>query len=766
MKKYLILQFFITIAIFNLFSQQLNIDSLKQSIQKLTSDSDKISNYNRIGFYYRYINSDSALFYFDKSIDLAQKSDFPKFEVNAKINKGFIFLNKGNYKKAEKIFIDAKKISTNNDYAIGIAESIYHQGILNDYKGNYTEALKYYQKALETTISTKDSARYLIVIGNVHIRRAYYILALQSYQRSLKIMKKIRFKRGIATCYLNMGNVYLDQPNYKKALITYMKALVIYNNYNYDNSSIAVCYTNIGAALDNLNKREIAYKYYKKALKNYKFSKDQFGIGHIYANIAEYFVWKKNFDSAFYYFNKSEEIRLKLDDNEGLLRLYNNIGETYQIKGNYEKALEYSLKSLEMAKKIESLSRQREALKVISGSYAAKKDFKNAYKYQKQFKTLHDSIYNKDNRKKLTQQEVKYEYEKKMEIQKIEQKKKEELHKAEMKRQKNIRTAFIIGFMLLLISMFFIYRSYRIKKRANIKILQQNNEIEQKNAELEQQKEEIQTQAESLELANKEINTQKNYLEKAHNQVKDSIIYASKIQDAIITDEKYFADNFVEYFIFWNPRDVVSGDFYWLKTTEKNILIAVADCTGHGVPGAFMSVLGISLLNEIIRRKDLFKASETLEFLRKNIKISLKQDGNEKEQKDGMDMAFCVISKNRKTLQFAGANNPLFIIRDKKLIEYKPVRNPVGVYIKEKPYKNHTISLKKNDQIYMFSDGFVDQFSEKTKEKFKSKPFKELLVSISSKSMEDQKKLIEKTFYNWKGNHKQVDDVLVTGFKI
>ncbi len=264
-----------------------------------------------------------------------------------------------------------------------------------------------------------------------------------------------------------------------------------------------------------------------------------------------------------------------------------------------------------------------------------------------------------------------------------------------------------------------------------------------------------------------EIIRQKEIVEIQNKNIFDSIRYAKKIQNAILPAKDSFNDVFKEYFIFFRPRDIVSGDFYFLQVINDHVVIAAADCTGHGVPGAFMSMLGIAFLNEIVRRREVTKVNEVLNLLRQQIKKSLKQTGGRRETKDGIDMAICVINKQTLELQFSGAYNPMYLVRHGKLLVYDGDRMPVGIYRKEKDsFTNHEIQLQKGDTIYLFTDGIIDQLNEKTKQKFMKNRFKQLIMEISSLSMPEQKQRIEDVFNKWKGGYKQIDDVLVIGIKI
>lgn len=236
---------------------------------------------------------------------------------------------------------------------------------------------------------------------------------------------------------------------------------------------------------------------------------------------------------------------------------------------------------------------------------------------------------------------------------------------------------------------------------------------------------------------------------------------------AMLPEKEHFGKFFSDYFIIFKPRDIVSGDFFWIGEDEKHIFFTVADCTGHGVPGAFMSTLGISMLNEIITNKSDLKANTVLSLLRDKIKTSLHQTGKEGEAADGMDIAFCVLNKNRKTLEFSGAYNPLFIFQEGEFREYKADRMPIGIYYGENDtFTNYRIKVKKGDTLYIFSDGLVDQFGGPEGVKYKISKLKKLLSDINYKPMEEQRNIIETEFEKWRGSAEQVDDITMIGIRI
>jgi serine phosphatase RsbU (regulator of sigma subunit) len=245
-----------------------------------------------------------------------------------------------------------------------------------------------------------------------------------------------------------------------------------------------------------------------------------------------------------------------------------------------------------------------------------------------------------------------------------------------------------------------------------------------------------------------------------------SIKYASFIQKAILPEPKLLDKILNEYFVFYLPRDIVSGDFYYCTKIEENIIIAAADCTGHGVPGALMSIMGISFLNDILNGKGPWKAARILNLLRERIMKALHQTGTENENKDAIDMAMVVYNEDTGILQYAGANSPLYHVRAGKLTEYKPDKMPVGINaIEEESFTNHDIQLISNDMVYLFSDGFADQFGGANNKKYKYDPFKKLLISISEKDLAIQKQMLYSEYTRWKRDCEQVDDILILGLK-
>lgn len=327
---------------------------------------------------------------------------------------------------------------------------------------------------------------------------------------------------------------------------------------------------------------------------------------------------------------------------------------------------------------------------------------------------------------------------------------------------------FVAGVLLILL----IIKLYTKKlKRENEKLEQI---VKERTAEIRMQNEEITAQRDEIQAQKDVVEKAKDKIEKQQKSIMDSIHYASRIQEAVLPPDDYLNKILGEHFVLFRPRDIVSGDFYWATERGNKTVIVAADCTGHGVPGAFMSMLGMSFLNEIVNKDGILQANIILNRLRENVKKSLRQTGKENEAKDGMDIAVCIIDKTEMKIQYAGAYNPLLIIRDGKISRIKADRMPIGIYLREKEsFTNNIIDIKKGDLLYIFSDGYVDQFGGKSDSKIRSAKFKEILLENHKKSLNEQKAVLVKFLEEWMNHlddtgktYKQVDDILVIGMEI
>jgi len=300
-------------------------------------------------------------------------------------------------------------------------------------------------------------------------------------------------------------------------------------------------------------------------------------------------------------------------------------------------------------------------------------------------------------------------------------------------------------------------KSKEVAQRRIIDQLRENAALKDKvNRELE----------DKVQERTQEIQDQKEHIEKQNKEIKYSFDYAKKIQNTVLPQHEVFENLFGEHFIFFKPKDIVSGDFYWISQSEGKIVLTAADCTGHGVPGSLMSMLGITMLHEIVNEKNVRHSDEILNHLRLSIARTLKQEGKIGEQKDGIDMALTIYDPATRHMEFSGANNPLYIIRNGEMLEYKGNNMPVAFYEKMSDFTRYTMEMKAGDRVYMFTDGFPDQFGGPQGKKFKYRPFKDLLLEVHERPMEEQQRILSLIFDEWKGDLPQIDDVLVIGLRL
>ena len=291
--------------------------------------------------------------------------------------------------------------------------------------------------------------------------------------------------------------------------------------------------------------------------------------------------------------------------------------------------------------------------------------------------------------------------------------------------------------------------------------------VKERTKEVVEQKEEIETQKEEIEAQLDLATLQRDTIVVQKDLILDSIHYAERIQAAILPPDKHLSDHLSDHFLLFKPRDIVSGDFYWTMEKSSKILVAVADCTGHGVPGAFLSMLGISSMNEIVSRSKTLKPHKILEQLREILIRSLHQTGTRGEAQDGIEIALCIIDLKNNTLEYSGANRPLYLVREGSVQIIRPDRMPIGIYEQETvPFTMHSLELKKGDSLYLFSDGYVDQLGGPLRKTFRVKKFRKLLLGIQDKAMAEQKQILLRNLEEWQGDVEQIDDILVMGIRI
>jgi len=702
------------------------IDSLLTALKKANHDSVKIQLNLEVGDQLIDSSPDSAILYYTKAFSLS----------------GIYAFSKNDQSKLKSAILSLK------------ATALRSIGDAYESKGDFNLAIKFYQQSRKISEELNDKLNIATCFKNIGVfydELGNFNMALDYYLRSLKIFEDIDYKKGIAACYNDIGNINAYQNNNNIALSYFLKSLKIKEELG-DKKGMALCNGNIGAIYTEFHKYDLATEYYFKSLKAREELGDKHGMAICYDNMGVIQSNTGNYTKAIKFYNIALTLYHEINDKEGISISNGNIAAAYNELKEYNVAISYGKRSQYIAKEIGALPWERDANQYLSDSYKGLNNFEQALFHYQEFKKLNDSIFNCEKQKEITKMEAIYQGEKKQkEIIILEKDKK--LKTAEIRREQLQKYVFIGGFLLMMLLAIVIFRSYRQKQKDNLLLAHQKEEIEEINEALNQQNDEIESQRDKLYLQKKDIT--------------DSIEYAKFIQQALLTSHEILDNCNIQYFILFKPRNIISGDFYWFKQIENYLYFAAADCTGHGVPGAFMSVLGISLLNEIVSKRDLNPPALILNELRRRLKKSLNQDNPETTSHDGIDISLCLLDLETKKLQFSGAINPLYLVRNNELTEYPADNMPVGVHPKDNiDFTNQEIQLQPNDLLYIFSDGYTSQFGGENGKKFNIARFKQLLVEVSNQPLEIQKVLLEKRFIEWQQDFQQIDDILVVGVRI
>ena len=648
--------------------------------------------------------------------------------------------------KAEAIALKALKnnptIAIKNSLLKSLSGSYNNKGFIYYNQGDIHKGLKFILKSLDVIKKLGDKEGLATGLNNVG-----YIFndlgdvekTIDYYHQSLRIEEEIGNKEGIATSLNNIGFIYSGQGNIEKALEYYYKSLYIYQELN-NKHNISRSFNNIGSVIENKGDLNAALELYQKSLTISQELGSKKGVSNSYMSIGLLYEKKGEIDTALSYYKNSLQLREELDDKDGITMSLNGISKLLIEKNNINEAKEIALKSLKISQELGFPKNIQIVASLLSQIYEKEHNGMKALEMYKLSLLMRDSVNNESTQKATTMQQAKYNYEKQKTIDDIANSLalKEKQDEKEKQKILTLSTAGIL--VLVIIFLVFVFNRLQVTRK----------------------------QKKKIELQNTELEVQKKIVEEKNEEITDSIYYAKRIQAAILPPDKVVKEYLTESFILYKPKDIVAGDFYWLEQKNGRILFAACDCTGHGVPGAMVSVVCVNGLNRSVREHGL---TDPAEILNKTREIVIEEfEKSEEEVKDGMDVALCSLEFKIASceLKYAGANNPLWIIRKdaSDVEEIKPNKQPIGKYSHTEPFTTHTIDLEKGDSIYIFSDGYADQFGGEKGKKFMLRSLKQLLLSVQDKELSEQKQIINSTFDNWKGDLNQIDDVCIIGVRI
>lgn len=700
------------------------------------------------------------------------------------------------FRQAINICDEAIQQSKEINYESGIATALSIKG--NSYRAMAIYDSAYYFLNQALAIRQKQNrpnkiAAVMQNLANVYYQEGKTAEAITRYKEAIRISEAAGDNQAVLVATTNLASVYRTIRLTKKALECLNKAFEL-NKVLKNEEQESFLYGTLATIHSDLGNIDEAIKYGHIALELTKERKDLQNEAAIKNNLGMYYRSKNDLKQAFQYYQESIDLYSQIGDSSGMSSIFNNLANVCLANGQYELAIGSSQKALRLATQFGDTTLMYNSLLTLMDVNTKKHDFKKAMAYGEQAKPLilaygvmqdlkgmydsfaelalasgdykaasdhlikiiayTDSINSENNAQLVSNLGVEMELNsKENEIEILN--KNAQIKEIELDRQKNLRWFFVgIAFLFAIIGVLILF-SYRRIKKANIIINDQKH---------------------NLEVQNVEISKQKELVEEKQKEIIDSINYAKRIQTAVLTGPEVWNKISKEHFILFKPKDIVSGDFYWAYNAPNGrAIFALADCTGHGVPGGFMSMLGNSFLNEIVVDDKIFKADTILNKLRDKIIKALDQEGHS-QQKDGMDMALCVWNKMDNTLEFAGANNPLWLLRKtvnpngvetKELIEYKANKMPIGSYTEKlEPFQSQLIQLNPGDTIYLITDGFADQFGGPKGKKFKYKPLMELLSDNQHLSLESQHKAFDRAINEWKHGYEQVDDISLIGVRV
>jgi serine phosphatase RsbU (regulator of sigma subunit) len=645
------------------------------------------------------------------------------------------------------ILLEASKTYSNSDLSLQFSKQAYSLAIKTDdkislakaadqlsielYKAELFDSIPYYQEIAITNFKLRNNVDGLF---KVLLKKAKFLKkinkpekAFDVYKELIDLAEKSESTLMLAEVYENMGLLFSSIKDIEKSISYFGKSLQLYSKIK-DWKGIAKCYLNLGNSNSSKGYTDLAIECFEKGLEidakyNNNEKKAEFlsGIGTIYFNLL-------NNEKALYFYKEALKVQEVVKPND-VVFLKNNIGVVLMELERYNEAKSYLIEAY-----FSSSNPRNKADYAfnLAQMYEQLGDYKSAIDFMDTYVRLNDSLNNAIYTKNLSETEAKYQNEKREE---------QNILLSERLKNKSLQIYFALAAILLLVGLaFFIFRGLRQKNKANIALSDKNKIIEEKSLLVEEQ----------------------------HKDITDSIKYAQRIQQAILPPDKLWNNILPQSFVFYQPKDILSGDFYWIEETTEHIFIAAADCTGHGVPGALMSIVNYNLLNRAVLEHGLTNAGAILDSVNKYLTLSLHQTYQESAVRDGMDVSLCVINKKTKKMDFAGAFNSIYLIRNNAIQEFIPDKQPVGAFIEDniKPFTSQSFQLLENDVVYMFTDGYADQFGGPKGKKYKYKQLQHLLLSSYTKPFDEQNQIFKSAINDWKGSLEQVDDILLLGYKI
>lgn len=672
----------------------------------------------------------------------ASEKKFGSKALGSAINNiGYMNMSHGDFSQAIVNFEKALAIFRTNHLKTEIYSTLTNLATACVQTGQTTRAIEILHECLKYFRSTGDLVNQSNCINNlayIYQDQGDISQSLKQNFEALKIREKLNDTLDLGYSYINIGSLYQQQKDTAKAREFYRKALRSFSSTK-NKRGLAYSYNSLGSSFTSYRDTTMGFMYYRKSAAISKELEDKLALANVITNIGRAYVQNSFPEIGIKYLLQGLEINKSTNNRKGVGACLCNIGVILRDQKKFSEAINYGKEAVSIAQELGLIEDLRNGSELLYTCYKSTNNNSEALKMHELMITSRDSLVNQKNRKAAIYSQFQYDFDKKES--KITAEKDKILLEANAEKRRQYIIVISVCFILLVVIIFsgFLMRSRKQIQKANITILAQKEEVEE----------------------------QKHLVDEKNKEITESINYAKRIQQTLLASKTLLSNNLENYFVYFNPKDIVSGDFYWATRTEDKFFLIVADSTGHGVPGAFMSLLNIGFLSEAIKERSILSCDEILNYVRKRLVESLAFDNSTEGNNDGMDCCLMAFDMKNKALEFACANNPIVIIRQNKLIEFDPDKMPVGRSPKQDlPFTKHTIQLEKGDRVYAFTDGYSDQFGGPKGKKFRYKNFEELLLSFNEISTEEQQRVIQSRFEEWKGDLDQIDDVLVFGLTI
>jgi serine phosphatase RsbU (regulator of sigma subunit) len=577
-------------------------------------------------------------------------------------------------------------------------------------------------------------------LGNILGSQGKYSISLNYYQHALAIRDSLNDLKGVASTLNNIANIYQIQRLFTEALQYVRKSLAVRVSIK-DSLGISLAHQALGNIYNGMQQSDSAIYHMRIALNFANALQNDLLISDGYSNLGGAFGYKQQFDSAGYYLNRAIELKKQIGDKINLpTSMYSYISTILLPYNRLNEAIAMGEEGLKIAEEVHSAESVFQMQFLLSGIYALTGDFKKAYDLTIRAQLLKDSVQSRSVLEKITKMEMQAQFDQQLKEQSF----REQAQEREVFLQ---RIALMMALIALFVSMFFgwsFFRQSKIRKKANQELVELNSSILKQNELIQLQQEGLSSQ---------------------HKTITDSIQYASRIQQAILPAHSEFNQLFPKGSIWYLPKDVVSGDFYWTERVQEYTFLVIGDGTGHGVPGAFMSLIGINLLNEVILKDKILDPDRILFEIDRLLRNTLHStDG--REMQDGMDMAIIRIGPGNEIL-FSGASRPLWVLSKGELAEYKTSHYSLGGMLKlEKEFNSISVPTQAGDFLISFTDGITDQFGGDNKRKITSQGLRNLLHSSTYSDSDSLVDSIQQYYFQWKGETRQIDDIVVACFQI